>query len=74
MVWPERAGEKTVALSARLRDGVLEVTRPDGKTDHITLTDTSLELAAASCSRWLRDRYPLRLNAKKNRFQLRESC
>ena len=48
VLWPERGGERPVALSARLRDGVLEVTRPDGKTDHITLTDTSLELAAGA--------------------------
>ncbi len=44
VLWPERASSTPAALKATLREGALQVTRPDGKTDRITLTDTSLEL------------------------------
>jgi hypothetical protein len=44
VLWPERGGN-TVKLAAALNDaGVLTVTRPDGKTDRLTLTDDSLKL------------------------------
>jgi hypothetical protein len=44
VLWPERGGSP-VKFSATLNDdGVLTVTRPDGKTDQITLTDDSLKL------------------------------
>ena len=42
VLWPERSGLKPV--KAALNEGKLHITRPDGKTDIITLTDTSLEL------------------------------
>jgi hypothetical protein len=44
ILWPEHLSSAPAALKAVLNDGVLRVTRPDGKTDVITLTDTSLEL------------------------------
>ncbi|HVM61286.1 MAG TPA: heparinase II/III family protein [Verrucomicrobiae bacterium] len=44
VLWPERAGPAPAALSAVLDNGTLRVSRTDGKTDRITLTDTSLEL------------------------------
>jgi hypothetical protein len=43
VLWPERAPSPAPALGAVLSDDVLRVTRPDGKTDRIALTDTSLE-------------------------------
>lgn len=42
VLWPERGSPAT--LRATLNDGRLRVARPDGKTDLITLTDSSLEL------------------------------
>jgi hypothetical protein len=44
VLWPERASSPPPTLRAALLDGVLRVGRPDGRTDLITLTDTSLEL------------------------------
>lgn len=44
VLWPERASSKPIALTAAIKDGSLKITRPDGKTDHIALTDTSLEI------------------------------
>ncbi len=45
VLWPERGADKVVKLTATLSDdGVLNVPRPDGKTDHITLTDDSLNI------------------------------
>jgi hypothetical protein len=44
VLWPERASSAPAALRAALQDGALRVARPDGNTDRITLTDTSLEL------------------------------
>ena len=44
VLWPDRASSKPVGRTATLKDGSLKVTRPDGKTDLIALTDTSLEL------------------------------
>jgi len=44
VLWPERAASTPAALKAGLNDGVLKVTRPDGKTDIIALTDALLEL------------------------------
>jgi acetyl esterase/lipase len=49
VLWPER--DSPVTLTATLRDGVLRVNRPDGKTDNITLTDTALEMSAAALDR-----------------------
>ena len=44
VLWPERTSSTSTALRAKLDDGALRVTRPDGKTDLIALTDTSLDL------------------------------
>jgi len=44
VLWPQRAPSTPNALTAALKDGSLKVNRPDGKTDLITLTNTSLEL------------------------------
>lgn len=44
VLWPERESSKPGALRATLDGDALRVGRPDGKTDRITLTDTSLEL------------------------------
>ena len=44
VLWPERTLSTPAALRVTLNDGVLRVTRPDGKTDLIALTDASLEL------------------------------
>jgi hypothetical protein len=44
VLWPERASSKPVVLKAVLNGGALRIARPDGKTDNIALTDTSLEL------------------------------
>jgi hypothetical protein len=44
VLWPARASSTPLALRAALHDGALQVTRPDGKADLITLTDTLLEL------------------------------
>ena len=44
VLWPERSSSAPAKLTTVLHDGALQVTRPDGKTDLITLTDTSLEL------------------------------
>ena len=44
VLWPERAASMPAALKAALNHGALRVTRPDGKTDVIALTDASLEL------------------------------
>jgi hypothetical protein len=44
VLWPERTSSTPPVLKAALKDGALSVHRPDGKTDLITLTDTSLEL------------------------------
>jgi len=43
VLWPERTPSMPAALKATLSDGSLNVTRPDGKTDRIVLTDNSLE-------------------------------
>jgi hypothetical protein len=42
VLWPERGSPKP--LHATLNDGQVRVERPDGKTDEIVLTDTSLEV------------------------------
>jgi hypothetical protein len=44
VLWPERAASMPAALKAALNHGALRVTRPDGNTDLIALTDASLEL------------------------------
>lgn len=44
VLWPDRKSSKPTPLSTTLKDGALRVARPDGKTDLIALTDTSLEL------------------------------
>jgi hypothetical protein len=44
VLWPERTSSTPAALRAALNEGTLRVTRPDGKTDLIALTDASLEL------------------------------
>lgn len=44
VLWPERASPTPAELKATIKDGTLRVTRPDGKADLITLTDTLLEL------------------------------
>ena len=44
VLWPERTSSAPAAVKAAVHDGSLRVVRPDGKTDLITLTDTSLEL------------------------------
>ena len=44
VLWPERTLSTPAALRVTLNDGVLRVTRPDGKTDLIAVTDTSLDL------------------------------
>lgn len=44
ILWPERSASVPAALKTALDDGALRVARPDGKTDLIVLTDTSLEL------------------------------
>jgi len=44
VLWPERTSSTPAALRVALNDGTLRVTRPDGKTDLIVLTDTSLDL------------------------------
>jgi hypothetical protein len=44
VLWPERRGTAPAAVKTTLEDGGLRVMRPDGKTDRVTLTDTSLEL------------------------------
>lgn len=48
VLWPERAASAPAALGASLNDGTLRVTRPDGKTDLVTLTDTSIKLRQSS--------------------------
>jgi hypothetical protein len=44
VLWPERSPSAPSGLKAALNDGALRISRPDGKIDLITLTDTSLEL------------------------------
>jgi len=44
ILWPERSTSAPAALKAALDDGALRIARPDGKTDLVRLTDTSLEL------------------------------
>jgi hypothetical protein len=44
VLWPERKGLPARALTARLVEGGLVIDRPDGRTDHVTLTDERLEL------------------------------
>jgi hypothetical protein len=44
VLWPERASSTPAPLRGALNDSVLRVSRPDGKTDLIALTDTSLIL------------------------------
>jgi hypothetical protein len=44
VLWPARSSSPPLGLKAVLDNGVLSITRPDQKTDTITLTDTSLEL------------------------------
>jgi hypothetical protein len=44
VLWPERSGTAPAPLKVALNEDVLRITRPDGKTDLITLTDASLEL------------------------------
>jgi len=44
VLWPERTSSAPATLQAALQGGVLRVGRPDGRTDLIALTDTSLEL------------------------------
>ena len=45
VLWPERGTNKGVAISAKLgAGGKLIVVRPDGKTDHVNLTDDALKL------------------------------
>jgi len=45
VLWPERGTNQAATLSATLgANGVLTVARPDGKTDRISLTDSSLIL------------------------------
>jgi len=44
ILWPERGNTAPVALRVELRDGALVITRPDGGTDTIVLTDDALEI------------------------------
>jgi hypothetical protein len=44
VLWPERAGTAPAALKADWRPGVLVITRPDGKTDTLSLTHDSITL------------------------------
>ncbi|HTS19903.1 MAG TPA: heparinase II/III family protein [Verrucomicrobiae bacterium] len=44
VLWPERTGSAPAALNVSLDGDTLRVARPDGKTDQIVLSDTSLEL------------------------------
>ena len=44
VLWPERSGTAPVALRSEWQAGALVVTRPDGRTDTLTLTDDSIDL------------------------------
>ena len=44
VLWPERTRSAPAALNVSLDGDTLRVARPDGKTDQIVLSDTSLEL------------------------------
>ena len=44
VLWPDRGSSAPAVLKAALDDGALKITRPDGKTDLIILTNTSLEI------------------------------
>ena len=44
VLWPEPSVVPARVVSAELREGVLVVTRPDRKTDTITLTDETLDV------------------------------
>ncbi len=44
VLWPERESSSPAGIKASADDGVLHVVRPDGKSDLIALTDSSLEL------------------------------
>lgn len=44
VLWPERVNTSPALLRAELRDGTLVVTRPDGGTDSMTLTDDAIDL------------------------------
>jgi hypothetical protein len=45
VLWPERGADKVVKFSAKLAaDGMLAVTRPDGKIDRVMLTDDLLKV------------------------------
>jgi len=44
VLWPERASSVPAELKSAFKDDALRVTRPDGKSDVIVLTDTSLEM------------------------------
>ncbi|MBI5770438.1 MAG: heparinase II/III family protein [Verrucomicrobia bacterium] len=44
VLWPERGAKPATATATLTLDGTLTLSRPDGKTDHFTLTDTALAL------------------------------
>ncbi|MDF3055963.1 MAG: hypothetical protein K0R17_178 [Rariglobus sp.] len=44
VLWPERDGLPAKPLAARLTAGRLEITRPDGKSDTLTLGDSTLTI------------------------------
>lgn len=44
VLWPERASAKFTAIKATLQNETLTITRPDGKTDALTLADAQLTL------------------------------
>jgi hypothetical protein len=44
VLWPERGGQAPAAVKAEWRLGAFVITRPDGKTDTLTLTHDAIEL------------------------------
>ncbi len=44
VLWPERNGTAPVTLKAEWQQGALVITRPDGKTDTLTLTHDTINL------------------------------
>jgi hypothetical protein len=44
VLWPERTGTAPASVRAEMKSGALVVTRPDGRTDTLALTDSSCDL------------------------------
>lgn len=44
VLWPEKGGTAAAPLNAVLQDGVLVITRPDGRTDRVRITDKSFQI------------------------------